>query len=102
MNSIDSFKCFVRDLGDGMGTAVGERTILRKKSDGSWETWGDVAQRVALGNSMLCPSRDDRREEYRNLRHHISKATLLISDPHLQPGPPPQLNHPKHTFTTLI
>jgi uncharacterized integral membrane protein len=32
-----------RDLDKGMGQAVAERTILRKKQDGSWETWGDVA-----------------------------------------------------------
>ena len=99
MNSIDSFKPFVRDLADGMGTAVGERTILRKKSDGSWETWGDVAQRVALGNSMLCPSRDDRREEYRNLRHHIAKATLLMSGRHLQHGDTTQINRTEEIFT---
>jgi len=40
MNIVDTFNPLVRDLAGGMGTAVGERTILRKKSDGSWETWG--------------------------------------------------------------
>lgn len=99
MNGIDSFKPFVRDLAEGMGTAVGERTILRKKSDGSWETWGDVAQRVALGNSMLCPSRDDRREEYRSLRHHVSKVTLLMSGRHLQHGDSTQINRTEEVFT---
>jgi hypothetical protein len=100
MNEIDSFKPFVRDLAEGMGKAVGERTILRKKSDGSWETWGDVAQRVSLGNAMLCPERDDdRREEYRSLRHHISKAILLMSGRHLQHGDSTQINRTEEIFT---
>lgn len=99
MNGIDSFTPFVRDLAEGMGKAVGERTILRKKSDNSWETWGDVAQRVALGNSLLCPDRDDRRSEYRNLKHHIAKAVLLMSGRHLQHGDETQPNRTEEVFT---
>jgi ribonucleoside-triphosphate reductase (formate) len=99
MNKIDSFRPFVRDLAEGMGTAVGERTILRKKSDGSWENWGDVAQRVALGNSLLCPVKDDVREEYRSLRHHVAKATLLMSGRHLQHGDATQPNRTEEVFT---
>ena len=47
----------------GMGQAVAERTILRKKPDGKWENWADVAHRVALGNSMLCRSKEEQEEE---------------------------------------
>ncbi len=104
MNNIDSFKPFVRELTEGMGTAVGERTILRKRSDGSWETWGDVAKRVALGNSLLCPDTDgegnsDIRNEYQSLKHHISKATLLMSGRHLQHGDATQPNRTEECFT---
>lgn len=99
MNELDSFRPFVRDLSEGMGTAVGERTILRKKSDGSWETWGDVAQRVALGNALLCSNREDTRAEYRVLKHHIQKATLLMSGRHLQHGDETQPNRTEEVFT---
>lgn len=98
MNSIDTFNSFVRDLTEGMGTAVGERTILRKRSDGSWENWGDVADRVALGNSLLAP-REDRKSEYQTLRHHISKAVLLMSGRHLQHGDSSQPSRTEEIFT---
>lgn len=42
-----------RPLAAGMGEAVAKRTILRKKQDGKFETWADVAKRVALGNVLL-------------------------------------------------
>lgn len=42
----------------GIGQAVAERTILRKKENGRWENWGDVADRVALGNSLLCKDKE--------------------------------------------
>ena len=58
--STDNFS--FRPLHPGMGQAVAERTILRKKEDDSWETWGDVAHRVALGNSLLAPE-SERKEE---------------------------------------
>ena len=45
----------VRSFHPGMGQAVAERTVLRKKPNGEWETWHDVANRVAMGNSLLCP-----------------------------------------------
>jgi adenosylcobalamin-dependent ribonucleoside-triphosphate reductase len=99
MNSIDDFKPLVRDLAEGMGQAVGERTILRKKSDNSWEVWGDVANRVALGNALLCPERDDFKAEYKTLRHHISKATLLMSGRHLQHGDETQPEKTEEAFT---
>ena len=70
----------------GMGQAVAERTILRKKPDGKWENWADVAHRVALGNSMLCRSKEEQEEEYKALHKHLLSATTLMSGRHLQHG----------------
>lgn len=100
MPSADSFP--FRPLHPGMGQAVAERTILRKISteDGHvlsvdeaeagkpfrWETWGDVAHRVALGNSLLCSTELEQQEEYELLRKHIANASLLMSGRHLQHG----------------
>lgn len=83
-----------------MGQAVAERTILRRfrKDNGElvtyddlenkvpfkWETWKQVAERVAKGNSLLVPF--DQEKEYKNLRDHIAKATILMSGRHLQHG----------------
>lgn len=60
-----------RELHEGMGQAVAERTILRKKEDGSLENWGDVAARVALGNSLLCDDPVESVSERRKLERHI-------------------------------
>ena len=75
-----------RPLSPGMGQAVAERTILRRKPDGDWETWGDVADRVALGNSLLCTDLVEREQEYTSLRNHLRNATTLMSGRHLQHG----------------
>lgn len=75
-----------RELHPGMGQAVAERTVLRKKPDGSWETWGDVAERVALGNSLLCLDQESQAAEYSLLHKHISNANILMSGRHLQHG----------------
>ena len=88
-----------RSLHPGMGQAVAERTILRKKEDGTWEDWGDVADRVALGNSLLCPDVQDQKPEYMMLRKHISKATLLMSGRHLQHGDGHQPQRNMEIFT---
>ncbi len=96
VGSTDNFS--FRPLHPGMGQAVAERTILRKKEDGSWETWGDVAHRVALGNSLLAPE-VDRKEEYYSLRKHIASATLLMSGRHLQHGDENQPNRNLEIFT---
>lgn len=77
-----------RQLHAGMGQAVAERTILRKKANGEIENWGDVAERVARGNAALAPNilayPQDNEEEL--LRRHISNATILMSGRHLQHG----------------
>lgn len=65
-----------RDFHPGMGKAVAERTILRPG-----ETWGDVADRVALGNTSLAPNTD-----FSEFRRHLRAATILMSGRHLQHG----------------
>ena len=87
-----------RKLHSGMGQAVAERTILRKKPNGKFETWADVSKRVASGNALLAPKIDFMRE-YETLHSHIAKATLLMSGRHLQHGDDDQPNRPKEVFT---
>jgi adenosylcobalamin-dependent ribonucleoside-triphosphate reductase len=83
----------------GMGQAVAERTILRKKTDGTWETWKDVADRVALGNSLLCIDEKERELEYKALNGHLSSATILMSGRHLQHGDASQPERNYEVFT---
>lgn len=83
----------------GMGQAVAERTILRKKEDGKWETWADVADRVALGNSMLCEKKEDQKREYETLHKHLLNATTLMSGRHLQHGDETQPERNMEVFT---
>lgn len=90
----------VRALAGGMGQAVAERTILRKKADGSYETWGDVAHRVAMGNAMLAGATTSHGlDEYCLMNKHISQASLLMSGRHLQHGDADQINRQKELFT---
>lgn len=83
----------------GMGQAVAERTILRKKDNGQWETWDDVAHRVALGNSLLCRTEEEQKQEYKILYKHLSKASILMSGRHLQHGDATQPERPYEVFT---
>ena len=87
-----------RSLHPGMGQAVAERTILRKKENGEWENWGDVAHRVALGNSLLAP-KQDQKKEYELLNKHIAQASLLMSGRHLQHGDENQPSRNMEVFT---
>ncbi len=91
----------VRRLDRGMGEAVARRTILRTKKDGSVETWGDVADRVARGNVSLIPAkqRSHRRVEYEVLKKHIANASLLMSGRHLQHGDETQAKRNMEVFT---
>ena len=88
-----------RPLHPGMGQAVAERTILRKKANGKFETWGDVANRVATGNAMLCPDEADRPMEKHMLEKHIAQASLLMSGRHLQHGDDKQPTRNMEVFT---
>ena len=89
----------VRSFHPGMGQAVAERTVLRKKPNGEWETWHDVASRVAMGNSLLCPKEEDKDREFRLLKKHIAKASLLMSGRHLQHGDEKQPERNMEVFT---
>lgn len=87
-----------RELHPGMGQAVAERTVLRKKPDGSVETWGDVADRVSMGNAMLAKNGEFTTERDR-LRHHIARGTVLMSGRHLQHGDATQPDRNMEVFT---
>ena len=67
-----------RPFHPGMGKAVADRTILRPGED-----WADVAERVSLGNSLLHPTGEQDRFDFRN---HLRSATILMSGRHLQHG----------------
>jgi hypothetical protein len=89
-----------RPLKAGMGQAVAERTILRKKADGSWETWGDVATRVALGNSLLADTPlHPQKDEFALLRKHIANGNTLMSGRHLQHGDADQPTRSMEVYT---
>ncbi len=101
----------VRALHNGMGQAVAERTVLRKKDDGTFETWGDVAHRVALGNVALSPGvaptknpegwrfESHHTTEFENMRSLISSGTLMMSGRHLQHGDVDQPTRNIEVFT---
>ena len=85
-----------KSLTTGLGQAVAKRTILRGD-----EVWGDVAERVARGNSMLLPDTmaEHRQEEYEKLKKHIGAATMLMSGRHLQHGDETQPLRNMEVFT---
>jgi adenosylcobalamin-dependent ribonucleoside-triphosphate reductase len=94
-------KFIERELTKGLGEAVAKRTILRTKKNGELETWGDVAERVAKGNTLLIPDslKKTRASEYELLRKHIANASLLMSGRHLQHGDETQPNRNMEVFT---
>ena len=69
---------FVRELDPEMGLAVAKRTYLRDS-----ESWGDLAVRVALGNSLLHNSGEIDRLPVQN---SIGKGSFLTAGRHLQHG----------------
>lgn len=93
-----------RRLSKGLGEAVAKRTILRTKKDGSLETWGEVADRVARGNTLLIPEKDKahRQTEYQLLKKHIANASLLMSGRHLQHGDETQPKRNMEVFTNCF
>lgn len=86
----------VREYAPGIGQAVADRTINRVKEDGSRETWGDVAQRVATGNTALEPNGHF---DFDRMVKHLSQASLLMSGRHLQHGDSSQPGRPQEVFT---
>jgi adenosylcobalamin-dependent ribonucleoside-triphosphate reductase len=87
----------VKSYTPGMGQAVADRTINRKKADGTLEKWGDVAFRVARGNTNLFPA--DSKTEFNKMYHHLKTATLLMSGRHLQHGDERQPERNMEVFT---
>ena len=95
-----------RKLDNGMGRAVARRTYLRRITDDKtgrerWETWREVADRVALGNTTLLGKKlpKHREEEYELMRKHISNGSLLMSGRHLQHGDETQPGRNMEVFT---
>lgn len=80
-----------RTFHPGMGEAVARRTVLRAGED-----WGDVAERVAHGNSLLHETGAADREGFRN---HLANATILMSGRHLQHGDENQPKRNMEVFT---
>lgn len=87
----------------GIGEAVADRTINRVVGTVK-ETWSDVADRVALGNTLLLnkasgPDEEEYLSEFALLRKHLRKANLLMSGRHLQHGDENQPNRNMEVFT---
>lgn len=94
-----------RKLDQGMGMAVARRTYLRKVADDQggerWETWSEVAERVARGNTALLPEdmREHREQEFSILKKHIANGSMLMAGRHLQHGDPSQPERNMEVFT---
>lgn len=92
-----------RELDPGMGRAVARRTYLRQIKNGHtrWETWAEVAERVARGNVSLVKekSQEHREAEYSLLKKHIANGSVLMSGRHLQHGDSTQPERNMEVFT---
>ncbi|KAB7643727.1 ribonucleoside-diphosphate reductase [Polymorphobacter fuscus] len=68
-----------------------------------YESWGEVAERVSLGNALLMPSLPDDPHhgdtEQQGLERHIARATILLSGRHLQHGDASQPGRNQEVFT---
>jgi ribonucleoside-triphosphate reductase (formate) len=98
-----------RKLDSGMGMAVAKRTYLRKivdKKTGKehWESWAEVADRVAKGNTSLLKKYGDkfdadRKADLKLLKKHIANGSILMSGRHLQHGDESQSERNMEVFT---
>ncbi len=96
-----------RKLDSGMGMAVARRTYLRKVKDAKsgkerWETWEEVAERVAKGNTSLLDGKKWEKElkvDYEIMKRHITNGSLLMSGRHLQHGDETQKGRNMEVFT---
>lgn len=61
------------------------------------EKWADVAERVALGNTLLADDEDG--QEFNSLHHHLRQASILMSGRHLQHGDETQPTRNMEVFT---
>ena len=64
-----------------------------------YETWAEVAARVAKGNALLSPNADDVSREYEHANHHLRQASILMSGRHLQHGDETQPTRNIEVFT---
>ena len=71
--------------------------ILTVKAKSIVEDWEDVANRVALGNSLL--NSTDQVVEFEKLNHHLRQASVLMSGRHLQHGDETQPTRNMEVFT---
>jgi adenosylcobalamin-dependent ribonucleoside-triphosphate reductase len=99
-------KYIARKLDSGMGRAVARRTYLRRVTDGTsgrerWETWEEVADRVAVGNTALLGKKlpKERERDYQLLKKHIANGSILMSGRHLQHGDETQPKRNMEVFT---
>ncbi len=114
MSPADSFpikkmKFTNRKLDSGMGMAVAKRTYLRQIMDPKtgrehWESWEEVADRVAKGNTLLLKKYGkkfvaDMKKDYEIMKRHISNGSLLMSGRHLQHGDETQPERNEEVFT---
>lgn len=90
MNAVQGNQAF-RPLFPGVGEAVASRTIFREN-----ENWGDVATRVAKGNTALCGAGE---QEFALMRTAIAQGVLLMSGRHLQHGDETQASRPMEVYT---
>ena len=89
---------------DGYTVDFGDESVVRGKMQvvGKIETenWADVADRVAVGNSLLDPrGADAKEEEFHSLNHHLRQASILMSGRHLQHGDDTQPTRNMEVFT---
>lgn len=104
-------KFIERKLDSGMGMAVAKRTYLRKieekNGEERWESWAEVADRVANGNTLLLTTKalkgktekKHQKAEYELMKKHISNGSILMSGRHLQHGDETQPNRNMEVFT---
>lgn len=103
-------KFIERKLDGGMGMAVAKRTYLRKVTENGeerYETWTEVADRVAKGNTLLLTTKalkgktDKKHQnaEFELMKKHIANGSILMSGRHLQHGDETQPTRNMEVFT---
>ncbi|KRW94278.1 hypothetical protein AQY21_20320 [Paracoccus sp. MKU1] len=82
-----------------------DHPVAAEEPETRWETWADVAHRVAIGNvSILKRERPELYltsaiPEHRAMADAIAEGALLMSGRHLQQGDQNQSNRPMEVFT---
>lgn len=105
--NLDSLKCITASINDPVHDHI--KTWCAHKGisfatdfvngtphfDWRWEEWADVADRVAIGNTLLIEGCKD----YDSLHKHLRSATVLMSGRHLQHGDATQPSRNLEVFT---